>query len=781
MGKDFSYAEMNKELAFVNPYNFVNVDFSKKATQDIAKLKNKECLTGSIRCKLIARTPLAIPDTEKEQPKNRHKVYEFMKDPDGNHFIPASSIRGVVRSVFETATESCFSTTRDNTMLDERLAAKRGAEVKAGILVRQKDKRWVLYAAQRYMLRSKNYGNKGERNKDAWDNAVCPVYSPVDPSDTSSERYIEVDGEKLREGDKVNFEILIDSSGKETEYMSKYNKTCATIATHIYPYNCDCKTLKLGYLVIGEQMNNKHHSSVFKADIERSKPLDYSDDLIQRALDGLCKTIKVYNDSAVNRNLVQDRHEKTDGTSHYGYRAFNRLYDEGMIPVWYLEEREKPGDQKSNVKYLYFTMANVGRRVLYKTLNEHLNKKVRCADRKALCPACRLFGMANGTGSSLGSRVRFTDAVCLTEDKIDDEDKKRILAELGKPRTSYMPFYARREKNYSSNESYDTAGVTIRGRKYYWHSDNFEAIHSNQKREIKRTERNATMQLAQTGAEFEFDVYFDGISEEELKQLVWALNFYENDPNGVMCHKIGRGKPIGLGSAKICVANIQIREFSDKGYCLVPRVINYESKPPFENTQALRQLKTIVNYDNRQNVAYPYVEPADVAAKNTKNENVLANHQWFTENKRGRDYNASHPVQYLKDIPEEEPKGGWKKSPVDNQMLYVYMARSEGDRSGKGKDKSAKSKGDSAGAVWISKYSLASEQKKKAVGNHYVTYVNEWANEKNIVENSKNNTTILLPSSSREDVVNIAKKYYAHVKVAIRGSDNKDTGWKNIQ
>ena len=87
-----TYDKLSKDISFVNPYNFVNVDFSQKAVADIEEIKEKERLTGVIHCTITSKTPIAIPDTEKEQPKNEHKEYEFMKDPYGRHFIPVSSI-----------------------------------------------------------------------------------------------------------------------------------------------------------------------------------------------------------------------------------------------------------------------------------------------------------------------------------------------------------------------------------------------------------------------------------------------------------------------------------------------------------------------------------------------------------------------------------------------------------------------------------------------------------------------------------------------------------------
>ena len=75
-------------------------------------------------------------------------------------------------------------------------------------------------------------------------------------------------------------------------------------------------------------------------------------------------------------------------------------------------------------------MANIGRLTYSKSLNDHLNKKAPCKKRAELCPACRLFGMAGDTGNSLGSRIRFTDAICMTEEKISLEELRELINEI---------------------------------------------------------------------------------------------------------------------------------------------------------------------------------------------------------------------------------------------------------------------------------------------------------------------------------------------------------------
>lgn len=103
----------------MNPYTFIPVDFGKKEVKDInvAVGEVSELLTGTMKCTIYAKTPLAIPDISSENIENEHPNYRFESTPDGQYMIPASSLRGMIRSVYETATNSCFSTLKENTLL----------------------------------------------------------------------------------------------------------------------------------------------------------------------------------------------------------------------------------------------------------------------------------------------------------------------------------------------------------------------------------------------------------------------------------------------------------------------------------------------------------------------------------------------------------------------------------------------------------------------------------------------------------------------------------------
>ena len=100
-----------RNVKFINPYNFVEIDFGKGPERgETPCYQNGK--SGVLRCRLITKSPIAIPDTNDDN--------YFMRDKSGRALIPASSIRGPIRSMYETLTNSCFSTVNEQEIITYR-------------------------------------------------------------------------------------------------------------------------------------------------------------------------------------------------------------------------------------------------------------------------------------------------------------------------------------------------------------------------------------------------------------------------------------------------------------------------------------------------------------------------------------------------------------------------------------------------------------------------------------------------------------------------------------
>jgi CRISPR-associated protein (TIGR03986 family) len=140
---------MDKDYRFLNPYNFVR--YLSKGTENSApeiKLLGRCAppphdrfigLTGKIECKLESFTLIFIPDSEFVESEKEHKSYRFytLKNENGEEepAIPSTSLRGMLRSVFEAATNSCFSVF-DGGFLGKRETPKKYRGIQAGRIIK---------------------------------------------------------------------------------------------------------------------------------------------------------------------------------------------------------------------------------------------------------------------------------------------------------------------------------------------------------------------------------------------------------------------------------------------------------------------------------------------------------------------------------------------------------------------------------------------------------------------------------------------------------------------
>lgn len=605
---------------FINPYNFVPVEYKKKSTAVLPSAADK--ITGVINCSLYTRGPIAILDTEHKDVINEHSQYSFMKNVNGQYMIPASSIRGMIRSVHEVVTNSCFATVKE----DSYITARSNSPYMPAILMKEKDSSgkavWKLYKATRYMLKSQE-NTSPKQNYEAWE---CHTYFV---KNEGNRKYI-VDKQKnkIYTGEKVCMKPLRGAMKEIIFYKSQKGFECGRVAEWVEKWNeatSKRDDMLEGYLVIGEAFGKKkHHESVFH--IDENQPKEWKkigQDIINEAMEGLKAAHKVYNDEAINKQLK----------SQMWYGSFETMEKQGCIPIWCKQDNKK----------LYFSLACIGRMTYQNTLSDLVGKKTACTSRKNLCTTCSMFGMA-GKDEAFGSRVRFLDAVC---EKPLEEAKKITLKELSSPRPSYLPFYLKQKGRNMDRAAlgYDNPNCELRGRKFYWHFEN-----PRLKDFVVKSKLNATVEIlgGNRSEHFKFKIYFDGMTVEEVATLVYSLNFNQNEENGSLCHKIGHGKPLGLGSVKLVVDDIWQRSYTlEKGYDLdditntvFKKVTEWAAKA--EQDKSVKALKEMVTYDavNGEDVRYPYIiAPEGVDPNDKKNINALASHKWFSKNyKMGAKY-----------------------------------------------------------------------------------------------------------------------------------------------
>ncbi|MGH9890491.1 MAG: RAMP superfamily CRISPR-associated protein [bacterium] len=169
-------------------------------------------------------------------------------------------------------------------------------------------------------------------------------------------------------------------------------------------------------------------------------------------------------------------------------------------------------------------------------LTVYLPGEFEHCDGERLCLACRMFGTLNkATAYAYAGKVSIGDARSAPGDY--QLLPHVTLDVLSPPKPEGRP-----------NAYTGVDGKTIRGRKFYRHRYPPDVL----KRMPDRTGKprqdhlNKTVQPIETGSVFHFEVEYGDLNDAELRLLLYGLVLEDG-----LWHKLGLGKPIGLGSARI--------------------------------------------------------------------------------------------------------------------------------------------------------------------------------------------------------------------------------------
>jgi len=166
----------------------------------------------------------------------------------------------------------------------------------------------------------------------------------------------------------------------------------------------------------------------------------------------------------------------------------------------------------------------------------------------SICPICRLFGLTASSSISLSGRLSFEDSsdvsVSLQKVNLKRHDQPRVYRRsfYFKEPHKLPPYTETLDKN-KKDKSRVYQGGEYNGRKFYLHSQDGKVAKGNFQ----------TVYAVPPQTVFQFNIRFTNLSDYELGMLLFALKL-END----ICHKLGYGKPLGMGSVKIQPTEIKL-------------------------------------------------------------------------------------------------------------------------------------------------------------------------------------------------------------------------------
>lgn len=241
--------------------------------------------------------------------------------------------------------------------------------------------------------------------------------------------------------------------------------------------------------------------------------------------------------------------------------TFKRFYRSGDAPAI-------PGTSiRGMIRSVFEALTNSCMTLFAETYGKGVNKQYyqasnykreQCNAQNGLCAACSVFGTILGDDLSFQGKVRFSDAIGKKDDLEKGEWK---LKELSAPKPErHVPFYAKDGHNLHSGP---------KGRKFYFHHDPKKVsskIYITQREHINRNRK--IMERLKAGVSLYATMDFQGLTEKELGALLYALELEYNtvEKNGekiikpLLAHKIGMGKPLGLGSIRIQITGGNIEK-----------------------------------------------------------------------------------------------------------------------------------------------------------------------------------------------------------------------------
>jgi CRISPR-associated protein (TIGR03986 family) len=563
---------------FHNPYNFVPALPRDGVTGELGdstpaghSFYHPDKISGRIAVKLTTVTPLLIPDASKEEINNNHKTYPVRIGTDGKPYLPATSIKGMLRTAYEAVTNSRLAVFEDHdSRLAYRMPAKMGLEM---VPARIEGDNIVLYPG------TSRIGSNGKpANNDPMYAAWLPYYH-----NENRDNITYANNQPPQHGDHVKFWAERYTKGNFSYWrvrkIVRHNQNLGNQPERGRNYGQHHGTGVIeafeGFVYkTNRNIGNKHDERVFIIDRE-SIELPLSQDLRRKWRELITSYQEIHKKeidrgdpgpSAVNgavwsRQIIANESERnlSNGT------------------LCYAHVQQRGGNYQ--ILNLYPVMITRG---LYEMApTELLDSSLKPATKKEqLSPADRVFGWVNQKGhGSYKGQLRIHSVTCQRNDAIDDfgnADFSVPLGILGQPKPEQARFYCADdrkgiplENGYDRDDGYSESDQGLRGRKVYPHhkglpngywnnptEDRTQQAIQGHYQEYRRPQKNNVEQRddqnrsvkgwVKPETQFTFEIDVTNLSEVELGALVWLLTLPD-----LHFHRLGGGKPFGFGSVRL--------------------------------------------------------------------------------------------------------------------------------------------------------------------------------------------------------------------------------------
>jgi len=595
---------------FYHPYQFIPVDTRRTQKQrwrdrnDIVRSDNAftrhdrwrpESQSGRITCTLTCRTPLVAGAEQRAGNRSTPGEVQPYRLPDATLAIPGNSLRGMIASIAEAISQSALR-----------------------VLTREEDLQWSVRKPVESPLKELGILRHDETG---WHIRVLPM------SEVISIPVNRLGGEQTHQHDEnpAPRHIALNSDGRFQRFIDSPTP--------------DSRTGILFRRGSHEDMPNKKKEKfiVWDGELETLERLSVDDAVVEtfdRILHARQDALK---EEGRSFPLLPIGYEGRDWKG--------RIVRSGDI-VWFGRDKER---------VVELSYSAIWRKAVPGALHEAFSRTAGKdslpwnPEREALTPAEALFGVVEENPEShrnarnLASRLRFHDALPLGDVKLEKELITLKILASPKPPSPAM-YFAAASNGYIAKKDLDLSRHNPNGRKFYlpttdtgnhWESRITDPEH-NWKPHLRARPVAAK-------SRFRFTIAFENLSADELALLCAALR-----PGEGFIHRLGLGKPLGLGQVEIAIERLELidrpNRYSPTGLT-APRY--RQATPPTEPgnlvdraaLSLLRQIGVPSHYDPDLPVCYPYTTEQEPYAE-------TEGYRWFVANdkKHGPRHILKKPV-----------------------------------------------------------------------------------------------------------------------------------------
>jgi len=515
------------------PYNFIQLNdvvveaqfqqpdqlpvFDKYCNYD--RERNEGYLTGEIGYELETIAPLYIRGMAPEKSGGKNGNPDFFA-PGKKVKIPGSSIRGMVRNLVEIVSWGKFENFEDRKLFYRMVGDKSelGENYRATML-NQHDHYSVKVKAGLLKKVGLNYiilPSSPPASHPGFPAIYRVRYDPESRKVAGTDielrefEYKKIFFKPVREELHTHYRRLRD--GRKIPFKLKYAKVQDI---SLAQQNGFCE----GYLISSGNLGAKKHMHWIITLPDAKNSLTIPDEVVQSYTDD------------------KNRMEQAD--------LLEMLKkDPAGVPCFYLSEQIN-----NQEKVIAF-----GHTGLFRLPHKHSIGYFRPSSLKDKTGVIDLAEAIFGVETKFASRVSFEDALPREgqDDLLQQPEHPKILAS---PKPTTFQHYLNQPKGVVtpvkelSHWSSDDSKTCLRGYKYYWYRDTQDEKDPNywveQPEKISET-RHTRIQPIRPRVKFEGKIRFINLSPVEIGALLFVLNLPENH-----YHKLGMGKPLGLGSVKI--------------------------------------------------------------------------------------------------------------------------------------------------------------------------------------------------------------------------------------